>query len=305
MQCNLECCGCYSRRHETQDEIPPEEVLRVVSELSRLGTFLFVVTGGEPLLFPSLFELFEMRRDRIFIVITNGTLVTDDIAQRFASVPHVFPVVSIEGNLDLTDARRGRGVYEAVTAAMEAFRSAGVIFGFSAVVSRESVHYLCRDEFFDEMFRRGCSIGFFNDFIPACGADESMVADNASLSSFADFLNEQRRRLPMLLVHLPEDEYDDHGRCTAVGSGSFHLTSQGLVEPCPFAHYASDSVCGRSVMEVIRSPFLRALREDPDALIKTGYGCSLAGNKEILQKIAEQYHARPTGRSTGRSPVEP
>ena len=40
----------------------------------------------------------------------------------------------------------------------------------------------------------------------------------------------------------------------------FHINAQGDVEPCVFCHFASDNIQGKSLLEVLDSPFFREIR---------------------------------------------
>ena len=40
----------------------------------------------------------------------------------------------------------------------------------------------------------------------------------------------------------------------------FHINAKGDVEPCVFCHFAADNIKGKSLVEVLDSPFFRAIR---------------------------------------------
>lgn len=83
-RCNLDCSGCYATlnhwgRHSKAGELNIDEYQSVVAELVAMGVRIFDISGGEPLLYPSLVALCETIRahsgTRIWLV-TNGTGVT-------------------------------------------------------------------------------------------------------------------------------------------------------------------------------------------------------------------------------------
>lgn len=101
--CNLTCDHCYARVYN-EIEVLPRKVLEVIlKQASSLGCFFFVLTGGEPMLYPDLLDILSHHSDSLFILITNGTMVTDDIAKKLSRLPHIIPVVSLEGGLEDTD----------------------------------------------------------------------------------------------------------------------------------------------------------------------------------------------------------
>jgi len=299
MRCNLRCTGCYARFHSRGEEMPFETVRSTVSSAEARGVFLFVITGGEPYMRPEMLELYRAHRQSVFLTVSNGTLIDEATARQIASCGNVLPMISIEGNEAQTDERRGAGVHRQVLACMERLKRHGVLFGFSSVVARNNLETLAGDGFVSEMVERGCSVGFYNDLIPLTQEELPQVPDPAGQELFRARLAGLRRRYPILLVHLPEDEYDPTGRCLAVGGGAMHINARGFVEPCPFAHYARENVCNGSFDDALRSPFLAAIRSHPTVLMHGAVGCALVHNAETLEAIAAAIGARPT-RSSAR-----
>ncbi len=66
------------------------------------------------------------------------------------------------------------------------------------------------------------------------------------------------------------------------------------MEPGPFAHFVRENVKDQSFMDILRSPFLDAIRKHPDALQQGKIGCSLVSNRDILEDIAVRTGAKPT-----------
>lgn len=294
MRCNLECRGCYARLHPRDGEMPVETIDALVRESSELGVFFYVITGGEPYLRPEMLEIYRRYRHVLFLTVTNGTLIDADVASRLAETGNVFPVVSIEGTRELTDGRRGEGVYDRVIACMDILKEARMPFGFSSVVTRESAAYLGSEVFVSDMVDRGCTVGFFNEFIPLGPGEIDIVPDEDQRRSFRESINQLKQKYPLILVSLPDDEYDDTGRCMAVANGAMHITARGDVEPCPFAHFARENIARCSFRDVLESPFLSAIRNHPTALQCGEIGCALVSNRGILEEIAGETGARST-----------
>jgi MoaA/NifB/PqqE/SkfB family radical SAM enzyme len=294
MRCNLECRGCYARFHCRDEEMPMEVVRSTVATAEAHGVFLFVITGGEPYMLPELLGLYASHPRSLFLTVSNGTLIDEATARRIAACGNVLPMISIEGDEAQTDDRRGAGVYRRVSACMQRLQREGVLFGFSSVVARGNAETLAGDAFVAEMVRRGCSVGFYNDLIPLTEEDFEQLPTPPQREHFRERLAVLRRRNRILLVHLPEDEYDAEGRCMAVSGGAMHINARGFVEPCPFAHFARDNVCGGGFEGALRSPFLAAIREHPTVLTHGEVGCALVHNEETLAVIAGQTGARRT-----------
>jgi MoaA/NifB/PqqE/SkfB family radical SAM enzyme len=294
-RCNLACAGCYARDYPRDDELPLETIDQVLRAAERQGVFLVVLTGGEPLLREGLVEVLSAHRRLLFLLVTNGTLVDPRLAAEIARARNIVPAVSLEGPEDVTDARRGAGAYRAALGAMAHLAAEGVLFGFSATVTRQTCEVVVSDGFVAAMIERGCALGFYTEYVPV-GSDArgDWVLDQDQRRLLRSRLLDIRRKQSLLAVHLPDDEYDRRGRCMAVVGGSVHINAQGFVEPCPFAHFAADNVQDKPLGEILASPFLGRLRSS-EAVIRTGpIGCALVENKGMVEVIARETGAKPT-----------
>ena len=146
-RCNLRCAGCYAAAAGTIDSEGPttyphqasalntEQWRAIISEARELGVFYFVMAGGEPFLFPGLLELCSEFRDRAFLIFTNGTVLTESDFRKLRRLPNVAVLVSIEGGQDVTDARRGPGVYERASHILERLAKTGVPSSISVTIT--------------------------------------------------------------------------------------------------------------------------------------------------------------------------
>ena len=228
-------------------------------------------------------------------MITNGMLMDDETARMIARAGNIITVVSVEGSKEQTDARRGEGIYDQVKRAMKNLNDAGAVFGFSAMVMRSNFETLSSDEFIKEMVGRGCALGFYTEYIPIGSAAQwEMVLEDAERMKFRERVLNIRKNKPIMVAHLPEDEYGPDKRCMAVDRSCVHINAKGDVEPCPFTHIASDNIREKSLAEVLRSDFLTQIRLS-DAPVRCGrLGCALFENREMVEKIAASTGAKRT-----------
>ena len=94
MRCNYNCLGCYSRGRSSDDELSTDELDALFAEAEDLGVAAIVVTGGEPLLRDDTLALAASHRGLLFVMITNGSLVTPEVAVRIARSGNIGSVVS-------------------------------------------------------------------------------------------------------------------------------------------------------------------------------------------------------------------
>lgn len=134
-RCNLSCVHCYvnepaSDASARDHELSLEEQKRVVDQAADAGCLHLLITGGEALLradFPAVY-LHAIRRGLRVTVFTNGTLVTDAIADLFGEyLPHSVEV-SLYGMTRETYERvtRVSGSYDKCLAGIERLRSRGI-----------------------------------------------------------------------------------------------------------------------------------------------------------------------------------
>ena len=83
----------------------------IVAEADDLGISFFVIAGGEPLTRPEIIDIAQEFPQVVFLLVTNGLLLSPPLIERLARLRKVVPVLSIEGNQAETDQRRGSAVF--------------------------------------------------------------------------------------------------------------------------------------------------------------------------------------------------
>ena len=102
-RCNLRCVMCYTdcfnRPDLIRNELSTSEILRIMDELAAAGCLDLVLTGGEPLARPDFFDIYERAKENGFLttVFTNGTLITETVADRLAALPPHRIEISLHG----------------------------------------------------------------------------------------------------------------------------------------------------------------------------------------------------------------
>ena len=144
-QCNLHCEGCYSRcNHATVDTEPVmqlsgEEWNGIFEEASDLGVSFILLAGGEPLLRKDVIEAASTHQDILFPIFTNGTFINNAYFDLLDRSRNLIPIMSIEGGREVTDSRRGIGIYDRLIRNMDEFKSRGLIFGSSVTVTTQNI----------------------------------------------------------------------------------------------------------------------------------------------------------------------
>lgn len=287
MRCNYNCKGCYSRGRPEDNELSTNELDSLFSDAENLGVHSVVLTGGEPLIRGDMLPLVSGHPGLLFFLITNGSLMTPEIARRMARTSNLVTLVSIEGFASNTDGRRHPGAHDTAMLAIDRLRAARAVYGFVATISAANSAQLATDAFIDRMVEVGCAVGFFTEYVP-CGQDPrpEWVLDEIARTVFRERVLEFRRSKPIVLSLFPDDEYGRENRCAGAGRTSLHINSQGGIEPCPFVPVSRDSIRNGGLIAACRSPFLRAIREEPGLLRRDCYACALFEHRTELAAIA-------------------
>ncbi|MBR4190422.1 MAG: radical SAM protein [Kiritimatiellae bacterium] len=265
-ECNLHCAGCYSRCHQATVDAEPVAQLaagewrRIFGEADDLGISFILLAGGEPMRRRDVIEAAGERPNILFPVFTNGTLVDDGYLDLFDRCRNLIPVMSIEGNKEATDARRGKGIYDRLMAGMDGFRKRGLVFGASVTVTTENLEEATSDSFVRSLSERGCKAVVYVEYVPVAEGSGGLAPDDAGREYLAGEIDRLRGRYPeTVFVSFPGDEKRSGG-CLAAGRGFFHINSHGGAEPCPFSPYSDVNVRDRSLKEALDSALFAALR---------------------------------------------
>lgn len=116
-RCNLACRHCYHPDHRAAaGELDTARAMQLLGELAEAGILVLLFTGGEPFTRADFWQLLEEARRLEFAVrvLTNGTMIERQEAQRLAALAPLSVDLSIYGQ---------RSVHEAVTGAPGSFRA--------------------------------------------------------------------------------------------------------------------------------------------------------------------------------------
>lgn len=284
-RCDLECTGCYAKGQPLEDNLTTAEIATILEETTSAGTVLYAIAGGEPLQVPGLLETLEHQPNGIWMVFTNATLLDAQALDTVERAGTILPVISVEGEIPDTDARRGNGVGEAVGRAMASLRERGIPFAYSTMVTRENLDFVTSREYQEAMWEAGARIGFLVDYIP--------VAESLSPQLVLDACDRERKRALVaarfaearpVVFNFPEGEYRGGG-CMSAGNGFVHISANGDLEPCTFSHHATHSLRTSSYLEALSSPFFAELRRRFSTRPNPTGSCMLVQHEEEVAAL--------------------
>ncbi len=100
--CNLECIHCRRldvMKELAKDDLSTEEAFSFIDDLATLGSPILVLSGGEPLYRPDIFEIGRHARSRglKLALATNGTLVDEPLARQIVGAGVQRVSISFDG----------------------------------------------------------------------------------------------------------------------------------------------------------------------------------------------------------------
>lgn len=314
--CNLRCAGCYAIANGTHQNgngartLSTDQWRAIFREASDLGVFLFVLAGGEPFLYPDLIELCKEFQDRWFVIVTNGTCIEEADHKLLKKASNISVVVSIEGSREMTDTRRGEGVYDKALENLSRLNKAGVMTGISTTVTRLNYQYWMDEANLDPFIKQGIKLAFFLEYIPStpsttspmssCPPEEwSDVNDHYLMltpqdrSKFRERMQEFRRTKSIFNVHSPGDE-EFFGGCVSAGRGFAHVTSAGDLTPCPVSNIATHNLMTSSLREGLDSDLFHKIIESEHLLETEGMPCALFAHPVEVEELAREVGAYRT-----------
>ena len=289
--CNLHCAGCYSRHNEATVDCEPvqqlsgEEWGNIFRQAEELGVSFILLAGGEPMLRWDVIDEASRIPSIIFPIFTNGTYMGEKYLDLFDRCRNLVPIMSIEGEEDTTDDRRGEGVYANQISNMEECRKRGIIFGASITVTTENVKEVSSKEFIDKLAEKGCKVVIYVEFVPVTDEAQHLAPGDEEREYLKEAIARIRKENEnVVFISFPGDEKSSGG-CMAAGRGFFHINSHGGAEPCPFSPFSDINVKDTSLKDALNSGLFQALHNEQFLLDDHIGGCVLYEKREAVEAL--------------------
>jgi len=146
--CNLNCIHC--RRITLADQLMPQdlrtdEAFRLIDEIAAFAHPIFVLSGGEPLFRPDIYDIARYASDAGLIVAlaTNGTLIDASVARKIRDSGVQRVSISFDGaDAPTHDIFRGQGAFDRAIEGARYLNEAGVPFQINTTVAKHNVHQM-------------------------------------------------------------------------------------------------------------------------------------------------------------------
>ena len=284
--CNLDCVGCYAKiLHQKQEkELTPDQFKAVIQQANDLGVSVILLAGGEPLMRQELLETIKKFPNLIFLLFTNGTLLDEAAIQSIKKQGNILPVISIEGDQQDTDLRRGGGIYERAMTIFSALKQQKMLFGTSITQTNRNFDLVNDEAYLQEMMEKGCKVFFFINYLPINPQTHDLALTSEQVLRHLKILEALRLKYPALFMGFPGGEIE-LGGCIAGGKGLLHINPQGDVQPCPFSPFSDANLKEVPLLAALRSSRLAIIRSSGDLLDESDGACALWKNEAWVKNL--------------------
>ncbi len=146
-RCNLTCKHCYSISADTHfpGELDRKEIFNVIDDLKAFHVPVLILSGGEPLLRPDIFDIAHRAKDRGFFTAlsTNGTLINKENIEAIRDVGFNYVGISIDGTRETHDSfRQMVGSFDASIAGLRLCHEQGIKTGLRFTMTQDNAEEL-------------------------------------------------------------------------------------------------------------------------------------------------------------------
>ncbi|MCL2105895.1 MAG: radical SAM protein [Oscillospiraceae bacterium] len=296
--CNLHCKGCWAGEYHKHENLTLAEMDSIVSQGAKLGTRVYMLTGGEPLLRKDdILRVAAKHKESTFLIYTNATLIDRELCRAIKKLGNVIFLISLEGFEESNDARRGQGSYARSMRAIDLLREERCIFGMSVCYTSENIPTVTSDAFLDEVIKRGVRFSFYFNYMPVGkNARPELIPrpeQREEMYRWLRRIRDSKTGKPIFIMDFQNDgEYV--GGCIAGGRNYFHINSAGDIEPCVFIHYADSNIRRHSLLEALKRPLFQEYYKGQPFNDNHLRPCPMLENPDRLRAMVNRTGAKST-----------
>jgi heme b synthase len=288
--CNLNCvhCRAAATRGPYTGELDTPTCLSLLDEIAATGRPIVILTGGEPLLRPDIFQVARYGTDKglRMVMAPNGTLITADKATQMAAAGIQRISISLDGaSAEVHDRFRGvPGAFEGALQGISRAKDAGIAFQINTTVTKANLDQIPQIMALAESL--GAVAHHIFLLVPTGRGkyilDQGISAEQyeATLNWFYDQRDKTRLQLKAtcaphyyrILRQRAKSEgktvtFETHGldavtRGCLGGTGFCFISHQGVVQPCGFLHVQAGNVTHTPFADIWQnSPVFQSLRD--------------------------------------------
>lgn len=140
-RCNLRCKFCYmAGLRKPEPDMPIKKLFNIINQLEETGCLDLTLLGGEPLIRDDFVELYKYikKKGLLVVILTNGTLITSEIANCFKGYPPTHLRISIYAgsNEGYEKISGSKGIFSKLEESLKILKKEGVKFVLQALITK-------------------------------------------------------------------------------------------------------------------------------------------------------------------------
>jgi radical SAM protein with 4Fe4S-binding SPASM domain len=245
-RCNLRCVHCYlgpqsSSRPTDASELNTEQIRSLLDEITEAGCLFFLITGGEPLIRKDFAEIYRHAKTNglIVTIFTNGTLITNRIAELFHEFPPYSVEISLYGATPSTYEKITgvKGSYDLCVRGIQLLLKNGINVQLKTMLMTLNSHEFFTIENMAKEF--GVRFRFDAALFSRLNGDKKPVSfrvppEEAVQKEFSDPV--RYRNWQDYVMRHKENYVEDNLYICGAGSPNFHINPYGKLQPCLMTH---------------------------------------------------------------------
>jgi MoaA/NifB/PqqE/SkfB family radical SAM enzyme len=241
-RCNLRCIHCYlgphsSSRPVNSGELNTGQIRSLLDEVTEAGCLFLLITGGEPLLRKDFPEIYRHAKGNGLVptIFTNGTLITESVAELFREFPPYSIEISLYGATASTYEKITgvKGSYELCMRGIQLLLTNGINVQLKTMLMTLNSH-----EFFAiEETAKNIGVRFrFDAALFSClNGDKTPLSfrvspEDAVQKEFSDPV--RCRNWKDHVMHRKDSPVEEDLYICGAGSSTFHIDPYGNLHPC-------------------------------------------------------------------------
>ena len=299
-QCNLSCLHCRASAEmgPYPDELTTAEGLILLNQIREVGQPVVILTGGEPLLRPDIFELARHGHSLglRMVMALNATLLDLKYARKLKESGIQRISISMDGaTAESHDFfRQVKGAYDGILKGIEAAKSVGLEFQINTTVTRHNLRDLARIQ--EKVLELGAVAHHIFMLVPT-GRGRALSDQTISAKDYEDTLTwlvKRREEIPLSIKATCAPHYyrilretahkegrkitfESHGldavtRGCLGGTGFSFISHRGQVQPCGYLEVDAGNIRKKTFKEIWESsPVFSAIRDRSQYSGKCGH----------------------------------
>ena len=276
--CNLACVHCRaSAEHGPfSGELDTRASFRLLDQIAEVGEPIVILTGGEPLLRPDIFDIakYGTGKGLRMVMAPNGTLITEKTAGQMADAGIKRISVSLDGaTKESHDRFRGvEGAFEGALRGIRLVKDAGIEFQINTTITKTNLDEIPKIQ---ELAIKSGAVAHHIFLLVPTGRGKYIVDQEINAAEYENTLNwfyDQREKTPLQLKATCAPHYyrilrqrakkdgrpvtfKTHGmdavtRGCLAGTGFCFISHQGIVQPCGFLNINCGDITKSSFADV-------------------------------------------------------